>query len=359
MTFEALARPPTTAGAALAFENVVHAYGHVRAVEGVSFDVAPGEVVALLGQSGCGKTTLLRIAAGIERPTAGDVRLDGRIVSSGPHFLPPERRGVGLVFQDYALFPHMSVRDNVLFGLRALTRLEADRAVGAALERVGLSRLAASYPGELSGGEQQRAALARAVAPKPAVILMDEPFSGLDMRLRDAVREDTLAVLRDSGATVVMVTHDPEEAMRMADRIVLMRTGRVVQTGAPHQLYGAPNGLFAARFFSELNEIACEVRRGRASSAVGQAPAPGVPDGPAVLAVRPHAVRLVAAGLGVAGQIVARRFLGETEQVQVSIENLSDPLRVRARRSECAPVGSDVGVMLEPTETLVFAAADT
>ncbi len=255
-----------TAGSAipsrLTFDDVTHVYGTTEAVNGLSLDVSPGEIVALLGRSGCGKTTLLRVAAGIERQTGGHVLLDGRVMAGGNEFLPPEKRGIGLVFQDYALFPHMSVAENVAFGLKNLPKAEARAIALSALGRVGLARHADDYPHRLSGGEQQRAALARAIAPRPGVLLMDEPFSGLDRRLRDSVREETLAVLNESGATSLIVTHDPEEAMRMADRIALMHEGRLVQVGTPEDLFLRPQTLFAARFFSDINELDAVVRDG-------------------------------------------------------------------------------------------------
>ncbi|GLK55702.1 iron(III) transport system ATP-binding protein [Methylopila capsulata] len=352
------ARPlvPRADPAALAFDDVSHAYGRTVAVDHVSLEVRPGAVVALLGESGCGKTTLLRIAAGVERPGGGAVRLDGRVVSAGPGYLPPERRGVGLMFQDYALFPHMTVLANVLFGLKALPRAEADARARAALARVGMSAHVGRYPTELSGGQQQRVALARAIAPRPRVLLMDEPFSGLDKRLRDAVRDETVAVLRETGATAVIVTHDPEEAMRMADEIVLMRGGRVAQAGAPEALYRAPVDLFVARFFSELNELPAVVRAGRAHCALGELPAKGVPDGAAVVAVRPQGLRIGARGTGEPARIVARRFLGDAEQIELLVDGLTARLRARVRPGGDASPGTDVAVTLDASETLVFMA---
>ena len=258
---------------------MTHNYGAVTAVSDLSLDVAPGEIVALLGRSGCGKTTLLRIAAGIERQSAGRVLLDGRAVADGGLFEPPETRGIGFVFQDYALFPHLSVADNVAFGLRNLPRAQAKAVALKALGRVGLAHHAGDYPHELSGGEQQRVALARAIAPRPGVLLMDEPFSGLDRRLRDSVREETLAVLHETQATSLLVTHDPEEAMRMADRIALMHLGSLIQIGTPEELYLRPKSLFAARFFSEINELEGVVKAGSVETALGVASANGHADG--------------------------------------------------------------------------------
>lgn len=349
-----------TAGAAiparLIFDNITHRYGALTAVSDFCLDIAPGEIVALLGRSGCGKTTLLRIAAGIERQTAGRVLLDSRAVASDDIFQPPEVRGIGFVFQDYALFPHMSVQDNVAFGLRTLSRADARKVALKALDRVGLTQHADDYPHELSGGEQQRVALARAVAPRPGVLLMDEPFSGLDRRLRDSVREETLAVLRETQATSLLVTHDPEEAMRMADRIALMHEGSLLQEGSPEELYRRPTSLFAARFFSEVNEIEGEVRGGRVETPLGAAPAEGVPDGPAIVALRPSAIRLDTAGRP--GRVLYSRFLGDTDHLEIAVNGLDVPLRARAvagRWQEAA----EVSVTFDPQQALVFPAGET
>ena len=219
-------------------------------------------MLCLLGPSGSGKTTLLRIAAGIEPQTLGRVLLNDREIAGPSVFLPPEQRSIGLVFQDFALFPHLTILDNVRFGLTALSREEARREAHIALSRVGLEHHANSFPHVLSGGEQQRVALARALAPRPAVLLMDEPFSGLDSRLKDTVRAETLAILRESRATAIVVTHDAEEAMRLGDRIALLKSGRLVQAGRAEELYLKPADLFVAGFFSELNVFESRVRGG-------------------------------------------------------------------------------------------------
>ncbi len=350
-----------TAGAAiavrLAFENVSHAYDQALAVDQVDLQIEPAEIVCLLGPSGCGKTTLLKLAAGLEVPAAGRVLIDGLEVSGPARFVPPEKRGVGLMFQDFALFPHLNILSNVKFGLSGLPREVAETEARKALRRVGLESYADLYPHALSGGEQQRVALARAVAPRPSVLLMDEPFSGLDSRLRDDVRDETLAVLRETRATCIIVTHDPEEAMRMADRIVLMRAGRVVQTGSAADLYHSPTDLAAARFFSELNEVPGVVQGNLVSTPLGAFGRQGVVDGESVtVCVRPHGVRIAPAGGGsVPGRLMSRRFLGEVELVEIAVEGLDVPLKARSRDSVPAAVGNEVGILIDEAAVLMFA----
>jgi iron(III) transport system ATP-binding protein len=345
---------------ALAFDGVTQRFGAVTALSGVTLAVEPGEIVALLGQSGCGKTTLLRLAAGVERPSAGRVLLEGKDVSSPERFIEPEHRGVGLVFQDYALFPHLSVRENVRFGLRGYDDASADATAMRAIARVGLADLADSYPHMLSGGEQQRVALARAVAPRPGVLLMDEPFSNLDRRLRDVVRDETAALLQETGATSIIVTHDPEDAMRIADRIVLMRAGAIVQIGTGEELYRRPASLFAARFFCDLTEIEGRVARGVVDTPFGRFPATGIPEGAQVIVcIRPHAVRLVPKGYYLPGRVLTRRFLGEVDHLLVAVEGFDRPLAVRVVLAGAIEEGDEVGVDIASDEVLVFPAGDT
>jgi len=261
-------------------------------VEDLSLHVAAGQVTCLLGPSGCGKSTTLRIIAGVEHADTGKIRLDGALVAGPGLHAPPESRSVGLMFQDFALFPHLTVADNVGFGLRT-NRQARQRRVGELLEKVNLSGFDAKYPHALSGGEQQRVALARALAPRPRVMLMDEPFSGLDNRLRDGVRDRTLELLKEEATAVLLVTHEPDEAMRMADEIALMRDGRIVQRGAPYNVYNAPVDKAAAAFFSDINVI-----RGVSRGALTQTPfgaflTPGHADGAAVdIVIRPQHLRI-------------------------------------------------------------------
>lgn len=347
------ARTPAVGGAAaVALEQVDHAYGSVPSVRGIDLAVSPGEVVCLLGNSGCGKTTLLRLVAGLERPAAGTIRIDGRVVSRRGTFVRPERRSVGLMFQDYALFPNMTVLANVAFGLRH--RPHADAEARNLLDRVGLARHAYEYPDALSGGERQRAALARALAPRPGILLMDEPFSGLDRRLRERIRTEALRLLRDTGVTVVLVTHDPEEAMELADRIVLMRDGRVVQSGPPAELYDRPADLAAARFFSPVNELPGFVESGLLVTAVGRFPTP-LPDGPGVAAIRSRGISITSAGAGLPARVTGRRFLGEVEHVEFALPGLDRPLSARIAGRNLPAIGEETGIVINPADVLVFA----
>lgn len=340
--------------ARLGFEDVACRFGTVDALRGVSFTVDEGEVLALLGPSGCGKSTLLRIAAGIEQPTQGQVLLDGVVIASAQTSVPPDRRGIGLVFQDYALFPHFTVAENVSFGLGHLAKPDAHAAALSALRRVGLEGMARHHPHMLSGGEQQRVALARAIVPRPRVLLMDEPFSNLDRRMRDAVREDTVALLRETGATAIVVTHDPEEAMRIADRILLMRDGRAIQHGTAAELYRRPVDLGAARFFCELTEIEGKVRAGVVDTALGRFPAPSIEDGPATVCFRPQAFRLRPAGFCLPGRLVSSRFIGEMHYLELAIQGIDGLVRARVRGEPRAAVGSDIGIDIDADEVLVF-----
>jgi iron(III) transport system ATP-binding protein len=230
----------------LEFRHIAHAYGEVRALEDISFTAPTGEITCLLGASGCGKSTLLGLAAGLLRVQQGEVTLGGEVLADAQRSPPPEARPVGLVFQDGALFPHMTLAANVAFGLPKARRVEAD----SWLAKVGLAGMGARYPHELSGGQQQRAALARAMAPEPRVLLMDEPFASVDIVLRRKLRRECRILLREAGATVVLVTHDPAEALDIADRIAVMEGGRIIQFGTPQELHHAPATASVGAIFS-------------------------------------------------------------------------------------------------------------
>ena len=274
--------------------NVSHAYDAGNPVlNGVSVFVAPGELVCLLGPSGCGKTTLLRVAAGLEVLQIGQVMIGERLVAEGRHgvHVPPEQRNIGLMFQDYALFPHLTVYDNIAFALRDdSARREWARQ---ALAQMGLADYADVYPHVLSGGEQQRVALLRALAPEPQVMLLDEPFSGLDATRRASVRADTLRLLKETEVATLMVTHDPEEAMFMADRVLVMDAGRIVQDGVPVEIYFHPATAFVAALFGPVNRLTGVVAGGRVTTPLGTFEARGLADGATVeILIRPEALRL-------------------------------------------------------------------
>ena len=306
-------------------------YATGSALRDVSFTVAPGEVVCLLGPSGSGKSTLLRLVAGVERPTSGRIAIDGGEVAGPRVFVAPEKRAVGMVFQDFALFPHLTVSENVAFGVRRLSRPEAAERVAAMLNRVGLTRYAQSYPHMLSGGERQRVALARALAPSPRILLMDEPFSSLDSRLRDHVRQETMDILRETKTTTIVVTHEPDEALRIADRITLLREGRLEQVGTPQDLYTRPATMFAARFFSDVNELPGTYLDGRIATPLGtfDAPDPSITSA-ARVCIRPEHLRIAAGPTPVPARVVRSEFRGEIDHVVLSVDGVATPVTLRA-----------------------------
>jgi iron(III) transport system ATP-binding protein len=277
--------------------------------------------------------------AGVEHQDSGEIYVDGRLVCDRVTRVPPEKRSIGLMFQDFALFPHLSVGDNVDFGLKGSKSVKRKRA-GELLERVGLSHYIDEYPHLLSGGEQQRVALVRAIAPKPKVMLMDEPFSGLDNRLRDGIRDDTLDLLKEEGTSVLLVTHEPEEAMRMADEIALMRDGRIVQRGAPYNIYNSPADKAAVSFFSDVNVLRGTVQGALVDTPFGQFLAPGVPDGGEVeIVFRPQHVTIdfdrggrgpnptEIAGTPARGVVRRARFMGSESLVEFRMDHDGQILR--------------------------------
>jgi len=342
--------------ATLGFDAVQVQLGGRVVLDDFTLTLRPGEIVCLLGESGSGKSTALRVAAGIQPVHSGTVRINGEIVSSSTGTLPPDRRGIGLMFQDFALFPHLTVLQNVLFGVKRLGRSAALAQATAALRRVGLADRAADYPHMLSGGQQQRLALARSVAPRPSVLLLDEPFSSLDARLRETVREETLAVLRETHVTSLIVTHDPEEAMVLGDRVALLRHGRIAQIGTASEIYRHPIDLNAARFFSPLSEIPSTVVSGRASTPLGSISAPGIAEGtPVTVAIRPAGgAHIRQTGPGTPGRIVGKRDTIGIDICEVKVEGLDTPIGIRQPANAAISVGQDVFVTLNEEHVLVF-----
>ncbi|WP_394249555.1 ABC transporter ATP-binding protein [Arthrobacter pityocampae] len=300
MTAQMQSAPPAetgTAGAppALTLEGVTRRYGSFRGVESLDLAIPAGELVTLIGPSGCGKSTTLRLVAGLERPDAGRITVAGEVVADRSRFVNPENRRVGLVFQDHALFPHLSVARNVAFGLDRLPRAERRKRVGDLLDLVRLAHLADRYPHELSGGEQQRVALARALAPRPAVVLLDEPFSSLDESLRAQVRRDTVATLRETGTTGVLVTHDQTEALSVGTRVVVMHNGVIEQADVPEKVFEQPATRFVASFMGDADFLPARVHRALLTCEIGiVSTVPGWADSDVAVDVvlRPHEVAL-------------------------------------------------------------------
>ncbi len=351
----------------LELEDLTCRFGTAEAVSGVSLAVEPGRVTCLLGPSGCGKSTTLRMAAGVERPSGGLVRIDGEIVCDATHSLPPEKRGIGMMFQDFALFPHLTAAQNVGYGLPRTAR---PARVKELLDRVGLAGQGDKYPHQLSGGEQQRVALARAVAPRPGVMLMDEPFSGLDNRLRDAIRDETLEILKEEGAAVLLVTHEPDEAMRMADQIALMRQGKIIQIGAPYNIYNNPVDREAAAFFSDINVIHGQVQNFQTETPFGEFFCPNMHDETDIeIVIRPQHLRVDfdRAGAGplptpqdgvpARGQVARARFMGHESLVEMQMDHDASILNVTVPGVFIPKAGTPLWLSLRRDRCFVFPCA--
>ena len=344
----------------LEFRKIGHAYDGTPSVNDVSFSVNAGNVVTLLGPSGCGKTTLLRLAAGLESPLTGEIWLDGSRVSDRELTIPPEKRGVGYMFQDYALFPHLNVMENVVFGLPDKGSTAIRRALDV-LAEVNIETLADSYPHELSGGQQQRVALARALAPTPSIILLDEPFAGLDSRLRERIRDQILHVLKATKTAVLMVTHDAEEAMFMSDRIIVLRDGTVTQTGRPFNLYCQPSNAFVAEFFGEVNRIDGIVHNGWVETPLGKfnATATMSEGDPASIVIRYEALRIEPdSSIGADAVVVQARLLGRASLIHLAVPTGTDELHLHARVPglNSFSEGTRVRISVDSEQAFVFAA---
>jgi len=362
-----------TRPAAVALEGIAKRFGVFIALRGVSLSVDPGEFVCFLGPSGCGKTTLLRIIAGLERQNAGAVMMAGRDVST----LPPAERNYGIVFQSYALFPNLTVARNIGYGLetRRIPRAEINRKIDELLELVGLRRHRDKYPAQLSGGEQQRIALCRALAPSPALLLLDEPLSALDARVRQALRHEIRALQRRLGITTIMVTHDQEEALAMADRIVVMNHGVVEQVGPPHEVYTRPRSAFVARFVGQMNFLTAVAGPTPGSARLGPVKLRYVPvggtDGPIMpgasvtLAIRPEEIVVGPTARGAVNSLTTRiravQFLGSFTRLALVLPGepgvvLECDVAANAFAELGVKAGGELDLALRPEALRVFPA---
>ena len=350
----------------LEIREIVRHYDGKAVVDNVSLAIRPGNVTCLLGPSGCGKSTTLRIIAGVETQDSGTIHVDGALICDTVFRVPPERRSVGLMFQDFALFPHLRVGENVAFGLKG-PGAERKACAREYLGRVGLERFVDDYPHQLSGGEQQRVALARALAPKPRVMLMDEPFSGLDNRLRDGIRDETLELLKEEGTSVLLVTHEPEEAMRMADEIALMRDGRIVQIGAPYNIYNSPADRESVAFFSDINTLIGKVQGALVATPFGHFLAPGYADGSSVnIVFRPQHVGIdfdragkgpnpsARTGAPARGVVERARFMGSESLVEFRMDHDGQKLKATVPNVFLPTPGTPLWLSVRRDKCFVF-----
>jgi len=342
----------------LSIQSIRHQFGEHVVLQDISLDINAGDVVCLAGPSGCGKSTLLRLIAGLERVQSGQLLIKDQCVASASWHQEPETRGIGMVFQDFALFPHITILDNVSFGLSHLSRAARKARAMAMLERVGLAARANDYPHVLSGGQQQRIALARALAPEPQILLLDEPFSNLDVRLRHRIRLETLELLKATGTTSILVTHDPDEAMFMADHIALMFNGRILQTGTPENLYRHPGNAFAAEFFGDINSSDGTVLNEHVETPFGQLAAPGFAHEAAVqIMLRPEAIKpaRLAPQLSLTcnGKILATHMLGATIAITVELE-CGRHLQMQVANDTGIREGETLLLALDPKGAFIF-----
>lgn len=337
---------------AVSVKNLNKSFGDAPVVRDVSFHLLPGQTIVLLGPSGCGKTTTLRLIAGFETLDSGVVQIDGKSVATANSHTPPEKRRIGMVFQDYAIFPHLDVKRNISFGLpRSVDR---DRRVQEMLALVGMDRLGERMPHELSGGQQQRVALARALAPEPAVLLLDEPFSNLDAALRAELRAEVKQLLKNSATTAVFVTHDQEEALFMGDQITVMNNGRVEQIGSAEEVYHQPKTRFVAEFVGQTDFLSGQVAGQSIETPLGHVPlSKSVPENtPLEIMVRPDDVKLEADPNGNA-QIVSREFQGIAYLYLVRLEDGSIVHSWQSHRVNFSP-GSTVSASIRLGHSLTI-----
>ena len=352
----------------LEFHNVSHSYGATRVLQDISFGTSLGDILCLLGPSGGGKSTLLRLAAGLEPLQSGHLTLDGQTLAKPGQEPPPEDRPIGLVFQDHVLFPHLNVSANLGFGLRGMAQAAITARIEELLEQVDLVGFGKRYPHELSGGQAQRVALARAMAPKPRVLLLDEPFASVDSTLRRQLRRTTREALKTAGTTAIVVTHDPDEAMELADSIAIMAAGRIAQHASPAEIWRKPATLAVALLFGDAVELAAHVHDGVAQSAFGQLSTPqftDVANGQALLAVRPEGIQLTAVDSNhpASAVITDLRLLGHRWQVGLEAldqamqgQSTARPARISAtvQSPQGLAIGAKVHTSLDPENCFCF-----
>ena len=348
---DAQATATPTGSAVLAVEGLTHRFGETAAVRDLSFSVYEGELLTLLGPSGCGKTTTLRALAGLERPTAGTVALQGRPVAGPETFVQPEHRDVGLVFQDFALFPHLSARENVAFGLGDWSQSAREQRVTELFELVELTGLEDRMPAELSGGQKQRVALARALAPEPEVLLLDEPFSDLDRELRLEMREEVRRIIDQTGVTAVFVTHNQQEALSISDRLAVLRNGEIKQLGHPETVFQQPESRFVAEFLGNTGFLPVEVTPEGITSPIGPLPMdllrePPTPGTAVDMLVRPDDLAVEPVPEPAAdGTVVYRSYLGPVIQYRIRLADGST-LECLQNHTESLDIGTAVAVEL-------------
>lgn len=343
----------------LTLTDICHHYGEQGIVHQFNMTLKPGEVGCLLGPSGCGKSTILRLIAGLEKPTSGKIMIHEHTVSDGNHFIPPEKRKVGLVFQDASLFPHLTVKENVAFGLHRMNQEVKDSIVTERLMAVGMFDYEDHYPHMLSGGQQQRVAIARALAFNPDVMLLDEPFANLDVVLRKHIREETMALLKSLDVATLLVTHDPDEALRMADHIYVLEKGKVVQEGIGNDFYHQPQTPFVASFFGELNCLEGEVKKKKVETELGTFAAGNLTnDQQAQVLIRPEGIDFSTAKSSTKKAVKAIvenvRFLGTHSILYISLQDSAIPLRVKTSKAKLPVVGAEISLQVDPKHVFVF-----
>lgn len=332
--------------------HVSRAFGPLKAVVDVSLTLEAGQIYVLLGRSGSGKSTLLRMFAGLERLDDGQILMGGDVIATATAAMPVEARGLGMVFQDYALFPHLTALDNVAYGLMALGRAGARAGAQVWLEKVGLSDRAQAYPHMLSGGEQQRVALARALAPQPKAVLMDEPFSGLDPHMRVELQATTLDALRAAGVGALVVSHDAGEALAIADNVAIMEEGRIIQIGTPQEVYSSPLTLSAARALGPVWAFAATAEAGLVQAPFGNFPTPL--SGSVTLAARPEATGIIPDTNG-AWQITDVRGVGRFVTLNLTHLGLASSIQAHIEADQAPLIGTQVAVEVSADNALIFA----